>query len=370
MSNPTFERSPHLVALVGEVERLAALLEDADTDGVDADALRADACIATLRLDGSTISSPPARDDVAALQAAAATNAPDDRTTGGTWLDALQTYVDLEDADDNRLWALEYLATEDALASDDLGSALSSDFVDAVIELHRRLTRGLVAPDAAGVLRRSELAVQDGSIGRIVYYPANPGRIERDLHLLAAWVQSAAAREHGLVLSGVVLYELLRIHPFLSANGRLARTAARLLLRNRGLDPAGLAVAEVALAADPLVSYVQVAKSIRRRDLTIWLEIWSEAVAAGLRRSARALRRLTADVPDRATGFLERRPAGPFSIADYRAEAGVGPDDSRTDLQSLLDAGCVARVLGGRGLRFTTVASDERVDSRSEPAEV
>ena len=355
--DPTFEHSRHLVALIAEVERLATLVDDRETDGPVADDLRAAACVATLRLDGSTIPSPPRPDDLDALRAAAPT-VPETKDVGsGTWLDALATYFDLEDADDTRIWTIEYLAAQHALASDDLAKRLTAEFVDVVAELHGRVTRGLVAPDAAGVRRRSALAVQDRSVGRVLYYPSDPDQIERDLHLLAAWVESSAAREHGLVASGVVLYDLLRIHPFLSANGRLARTAARLLLRARGLDPAGLAIAEVALAANPLVSYEQVAKSMRRRDLTIWLETWSEAVAAGLRRSLLALGGLRADVPERATRFVAGRPAGRFTIADYRAEADVGPDDSRTDLQTLLDAGRIERVLGARGLAFTVTTA-------------
>ena len=358
MGDPTFEHSRHLVALIAEVERLATLVDDRDAEGSVADDLRAAACVATLRLDGSTITAPPRPADLDALRAAAPT-VPETKDVGsGTWLDALATYFDLEDADDSRIWTIEYLAAQHALASDDLAKRLPTDFVEAVTELHGRVARGLVAPDAAGVLRRSELAVQDRSVGRVLYYPSDPDQIERDLHLLAAWVESSAAREHGVVASGVVLYDLLRIHPFLSANGRLARTAARLLLRARGLDPAGLAIAEVALARNPLVSYEQVAKSMRRRDLTIWLETWSEAVAAGLRRSLIALGGLRVEVPDRASRFLEDRPAGRFTIADYRAEADVGPDDSRTDLQLLLDAGRIERVLGARGLAFTVAATD------------
>ena len=41
-----------------------------------------------------------------------------------------------------------------------------------------------------------------------------------------------------------------------------------------------------------------------------------------------------------------------FTVADYRAEVAVGPQDTRTDLHALLDAGLVRRVAGSRGLRY------------------
>lgn len=351
---PRFSRTPHLVALVAETERLAALVDGAPEAAFETVRLEllAEAAVATLQLDGSPIQAPPA-EVVAAVELPGPPVPPADQR--GTWIDALR--VDgLEEAPDEAIVAREFGNALVGLGSDDLVELILRDPVSALGTLHGRLTDGLVAEEHAGVLRRSEQTVQDSSVGRILYFTAPPAQIASRLHLLAAWLTSAAAREHALVVSGVVHHDLLQLHPFESANGRLARTAARLLLRGRGLDPGGTAAAEVALATDPLGYHEEVARTGRRRDLTIWLERWGEAVSDGLRRAAGRLDLLAPDVPDRAESFAAARSGTAFTIADYRAEASVGPDEARSDLTALLDAGFIERVPGSRGLRFTAAS--------------
>lgn len=344
---PVLTRTPHLVALVAEAERLAAAVSSARPAASLVEEVAADAAVASLQLDGSPLAAPPD----AALAGAASTDrvvGGDDRPRRGTWLDALRA-GEVEDA---QVTAVEYAGVRAALASDDLAGGLVSEPLRALAELHRRLTRGLLAPDRAGTPRLSDQAVHDASVGRVLYFPAEPAAVPTRLALLGSWLEGAAAREHALVVSGVVHLELLAIHPFEAANGRLARAAARLVLRARGLDPHGLAAAELALRRDPLGYHEEVARTLRRRDLTIWLERWGEAVTGGLRRSARRLGALADAVPDRAERFLRERREPRFTVVDYRAGAGVGPEESRADLERLLDAGRVRRVPGSRGLRY------------------
>jgi Fic family protein len=344
-----FSRTTHLVELVAESERLASAL--AGAEGADRDALVArtvDASVlATLRLDGARLERLPATEDLPDQleqpEVVAATARP------GTWLDAMGR---LRSDPDEAVQALETLGARTALGATDLEEGVFTHPTDVLAELHRRLTRGLVGPEHAGTLRRSDQAVHDASIGRILYFPTQPAAIARELALLEAWLVTTAPREHGLVVSGMLHLELLRIHPFEAANGRLARAAARLVLRARGLDPGGLAAPEPDLEADPLGYHEEVASTLRRRDATIWLERWGEAVTDALRRASRTLELYRPDPPSRAAGFVAARDEDAFTVADYRADAGVGPEDARADLRALLDAGAIRRVPGSRGLRF------------------
>lgn len=348
VEHPTtrFARTPHLVDLVATAERLAAPL-DVDHDPDVVEEIRASAAVATLRLDGSPIEAADGLDDALAGTAWEDTGRPLEERAG-TWLDAMGR----QQVRDEQIVAVEYGGVRAALGSDDLADALLSRPRDTLDELHRRITRGLLLPEDAGRPRRSEQAVHDATSGRVLYRPTRPERIVGRLSLLGGWLQSAAAREHGLVVSGVVHHELLSIHPYEAANGRLARTAARLVLRARGLDPQGLAVAETLLADDPLAYHEEVVATHRRRDVTIWLERWGEAVTGGLRRSARRLGVLDAEPPQRARRFVTGRDDPRFTVADYRADVEVGPEATRSDLAALLDAGLVRRVPGARGLRF------------------
>jgi fido (protein-threonine AMPylation protein) len=347
---PPFTRTPHLVALVAGTERLAALVASVDPPADLLDRLHAEAAVASLRLDGSPIREVPDPAEVPP-DAAELPRLGHDQATTGTWLDALRAGQE----PDREVMLLEYRGVRAGLAADDLADELLTRPVQALGSLHRRVTRGLLAPDVAGRPRRTRQAVHDASVGRVLYHATEPGRIHRRLALLGAWLTSTAAREHGLIASGVLHQQLLEMHPFEAANGRLARTAARLVLRARGLDPAGLALAEPVLLDDALGYYDEVAATRRRNDLTIWLERWAEAVVAGLRLAARRLGVPGGDVPPRAADFLAGWSGPRFTVADYRAEAGVGPEEARGDLDALLDAGRIRRVPGSRGLRFTVV---------------
>ncbi len=358
-----FQRSTHLVALIAEVERLATLVAAAPAE--DRAPLRAarqlPAARASLALDGARMATIT---DAATAEATVREAAVD--VAGGavatsaasraTWLDTLRV---LDDPEDRVVGALELLGVLAADDSDDVTATVLTDPAAALATLHRRLTRGLVTPERAGALRQVEQAVHDGATGRILYLTVPPAALAREVGLLTVWLASTGAREHGLVASGVLHLELLRLHPFDAANGRLARAAARAVLRARGLDPDHLAVPELALAADPLDYHEEVARTLRRRDLTVWLERWSEAVADGLRDTARALGALPTTPPPRGLRFLADHER--FTIADYRAEVGAGPEEARAELTALLDVGRVHRVPGSRGLRFRRCDDPVRV---------
>lgn len=322
----SWTRTPHLVALIAEAEQLASRLATATPGGEHA-ALWEEAAVASCQLDGSSIPG------------------------AVSWEGTLRSASTLEDAPDEQIWGTEVAGVLDAIGADDLGERLFTAPVDALADLHRRLTAGLVGQADAGRPRQTEQAVHDGSVGRILWFTPDPAAVPGQLHELGGWLTSAAAREHGLVVSGILHLEVLRIHPFEAANGRLARTAARLALRARGLDPHGLAVAEIPLAEDSLGIHEEVARTIRRDDQTIWLERWGEAVTAGMRHAIAELGLDRPAVPDRTQPVFEAHPEE-FNLMEYRAAVGAEPEQARADLVELLDAGAIARVPGSRGLKF------------------
>lgn len=348
----TFDLRPtaHLDRLNAEVDRLADLAVDNTAPEPLTTAANERTIVATLRLDGS-----PIRELTEHLAVAEGAPVAGDRTGPSSWYGS---FALLEDAPDERIIALEVQGATSAYASDDLIDQLAADPLTALGELHRRLTRGLLDPERAGVPRTTDQAVQDSSIGRVVYFTVRPERIPEELLRLTSWLAGPAADLPPLHAAGLLHLEVLRIHPFEAANGRLARAAARLWLRRGGLDPQGLAVAEEALAADPLGYHEEVAGTLRRRDAGIWLERWGDAVAAGLRRSMREAGWLDVELPRRSRAFVaDRAPGETFTVADYRAHASddEGSHDATADaeLTVLLDAGAISRVPGSRGLRFT-----------------
>lgn len=349
--------SGYLDDLDAEVARLVDLARSHTAPAPVTAAAHDRAVLATLQLDGSPITALPEELSVVETSGAATAYA-----APSSWYTSFDL---LEDAPDERILALEASGVSGTYASDDLLVTLADDPLTALAELHRRLTRGLLAPDLAGAPRRTDQAVQDAATGRVIYYTTPPEAVVGELDALAGWLSGPAQELTPLRAAGLLHLELLRIHPFEAANGRLARVAARLWLRREGHDPQGLAAAEPALAADRLGYHEEVAGSLRRRDAGPWLERWGEAVAAGLRRALHELGLLSTDIPSRSQAFLDaRRPGEGFTVADLRAHTTAGgalapaadanPGRAAVDeeLRRLLDAGAVDRVPGSRGLRF------------------
>lgn len=354
----------HLDDLLADVDRLAGLV----ADGVDADVPAADrlaaerldrAVAASLALDGA-----PITDVVAGVstwldtlrappRVAEATDVdPDRATVADDAADAAETTIG-EHTPESTVAVLEAGGVAAGLTSTDLLDPILTAPVATLRELHRRVTRGLVAPERAGADRTLEQAVHDGVTGRIIFRAPPPASLPDALERLDRWVVAATQRgEHPLVVSGVLHLEVLSLHPFDAANGRVARAAARLALRAQGGDPHGLACPEPWLATDPLGYHEEVASSRYRRDAAIWLERWGEAVTAGLREVARALGMLpSAPVDAPLPPSLDER----FTVREHQDATGLSAAAARAQLRDLLDTGWIEWVPGSRGLRVRSV---------------
>lgn len=366
--------SAHLGVLLEDIERLAHDVSNAIQLGSTAPQLWDLAVIASCRLDGSTMTATPPTGDIAR--------------------------VVVDDDDPVEVERREYAGVASALGADDLGALLPRDPLRALPALHRLVTSGLVATPSTGMLRRTDQVVSDGQEGRIVFHPVPPATIARELPALQELV---ADRDlHPVVTAGLLQFEVLRLHPFESANGRLARVAARLVLRDAGLDPGGLAVAEIPMSTRRLGNYDVTAAAMRSGDMTMWLETWAEDVVAGLRLTAAELgiepagrADATGAEPNEIVDTLTTR----FTLVDL-AEAtntfaatassidpdpviarGTVADDptvgtsgahdrARRTAARLADAGLITIDSGTRGLRMTRGAPQPPLWSRRSSTEV
>lgn len=337
--------SPWLDQLVDEVDRWAGILAG-HTPGDDlVGRARDEAAVATLRLDGSPVTDvPPPVEDL-----------PVGTATGparGGWLEVLRAGTeDLEQAPDEVLVAVEHHGARRGLDADDLAARLRSEPVGALQALHARVTDGLLAPTHAGAPRRTEQAVHDASVGRVLFFPVTPAEVAARLEAAADWVHDSD--EHPVVVSGVLHHQVLDIHPFEAANGRLARIAARLQLAAAGVDVARITQPEQELLRDSIGYLDDVARCRRLGDPAVFVARWAEAVTAALRTAARTHGVAPAvEVPHTTVSFLADRAGSDFTLRDHRD---AGGEDAGLD--AALDAGLVRRVLGTRGLRWYAPAT-------------
>ncbi|MQA09171.1 MAG: oxidoreductase [Pseudonocardiaceae bacterium] len=130
------------------------------------------------------------------------------------------------------------------------------------------------------VLAASDLIEDPDELGR----PREKVARSRRLDLLARLVVGETAAP-GPVLTAVVHGELLSLRPFSTANGVVARAAARMTMIATGLDAKGLSVPEVAFFrqqqryAEALAGF----SSGEQDGVRDWLLLCCEAVQAGAR---------------------------------------------------------------------------------------
>lgn len=362
-----FRDTDHLVGLIADAEAAAARIAAADAPSRAALAATARRTAARLsaRLDGSPLEDATAARVDAGVVAGEPPTAVADRApaldgTDAGWARVLR----LDSMPTQDVAAVEYanlLAVADAEPA--LAAQVLQDPLTVLTSLHGLVCRGLVAPEVIGRPRRSELAVHDGAQGRVLYNTPPPEAVGELLAQLTAWLAGdlprgfsrAAADTPALVVAGVVHERLLQWQPFEAGNGRVARAAARLVLRARGLDPHAVAVPEVAYHDDRVGYHREVAATIRRRDdLTAWLERDAEAVVGALETAAAALAPAPQpDVPVSAARTVRAlAPGDTVTVAELVAATGATPTDAREHLRALVRSGVLQRDPGTRGLRY------------------
>lgn len=360
-----FAWTDHLAELVGRTEAAAARVATAPPAARAAEATAAQPAVArlSLLLDASpltveTAAAVDARlarglaplDDAAAARAGAQAGA--DVADFSGWARALR----LDAMATQEVATLEYAGMRALVAAEaDLAPRFLEAPVATLRAAHTLACAGLVDAEVRGRTRRTDQAVLDGGQGKVLYHLVDPGRLPGLLAAFDRWVTTASATMPALVVAGAVHGLLLAWGPFEAANGRIARTAARLVLRARGTDPAGLGVTERFLAADRFGYYAEVAATLRRRgDLALWLERVGEATAEALEDVAD---RLVPPVerpepPERARAVLAViAPGDALTLRDYALRAGVSLATARVELAALRAAGLVRVEPHSRGLR-------------------
>ncbi|MEE8599595.1 Fic family protein [Euzebya tangerina] len=344
--------SHHLVGLVARVEAANTRLAAADPDrrAALAERSRRRAAALSARLDGS-----PLREDtvtevddgrVPSLDGAVPEGA------GSGWVRAVR----LESGEVQRLAAIEYHNLIGVAAIEDqLAELIHTDTRAALHALHQQIVGQLVDPDVIGQPRRTEQAVHDGAHGMVIYAAPPPDRAAEMMTELLDWLDRKVLTVHPAIVAGVVHERILQAQPFEAGNGRVARAATRLVLINRGIDPAGAAVLEEELIADAAAYYGEVAATIRRSDdLLPWLERHTGALARALERAADQLDpRPLPGLPERGRDVVASLPvSGMVNVRSYATDVGVDLRTARHDLEAFARAGVLAEVAGGHGLIF------------------
>lgn len=169
-------------------------------------------------------------------------------------------------------------------------------------EIHKLTVDKIVSAEKIGVFRTSQVVIKDETTGKVVFSPPPFIEVPFLLEDFFAWLNSSAALEvHPILKAGIVHYILVTIHSFVEGNGRVARAFTTLSLIRDGYDIKRFFALEEHFDNDPAAYYDAFSQvdaqspNIGARDLTPWLEYFTEVVAAELSRIKEKVKKLSID---------------------------------------------------------------------------
>lgn len=175
--------------------------------------------------------------------------------------------------------------------------------IETILEMHRLLFNEILDPSIAGQWRSKQVAIKNIQTGEISFTPPPAAEIPYLIEDLFNWVNSDRAKQlHPVVKSGIIHFEVSRIHPFTRGTGKIARAITLLLLNLDGYDfKKGLCLEE-SYDESPMEYYLTiqaVANSpvldAQERDLTPWLDFFVNGFASQASVTKEKIKRLSTD---------------------------------------------------------------------------
>lgn len=176
--------------------------------------------------------------------------------------------------------------------------------IGTVMTLHRISMDKLLPEERLGAYRDVEVVLKNSRTGMTSFKPPAARNVPALLNLFLEWVNSAEGQEiHPVLRAGITHYEFARIHPFVDGNGRVGRALATLVLFKAGYDTKKFFSIEEFYDRNS-ARYFEALQSASNqlvvdeseRDLTFWLEFFSEGLAVELGRVKDRVKKLSVDL--------------------------------------------------------------------------
>jgi Fic family protein len=177
-------------------------------------------------------------------------------------------------------------------------------YSETIIKKIHELTTVKVIPDSElGKYRHQQVVLKNTRTGEIAHRPPPAIEVPYLVTDLVAWLNFPESREiHPAIRSAIAQYILVAIHPFIEGNGRVSRAFAMLPLYVEGYDIRRLFSLEEYFDRNAESYYNtiqethQLASDIFKRDLTHWIEYFTQALSIELTRVKDKVQSLSRDI--------------------------------------------------------------------------
>lgn len=175
--------------------------------------------------------------------------------------------------------------------------------LETILEVHRLTTLKILPEEQSGQFRLRQVVIRNTKTGQVSFTPPPAAEVPFLVEDLINWINSEESKElHPVIKSGIIHYELARIHPFVDGNGRVARAVATLVLFLDGYDIRKFFSLEQYFDDNPMDYYLtlqavsnQLVMDSHERDLTPWLEYFVKGLAIELNKVKEQVQRISAD---------------------------------------------------------------------------
>lgn len=184
-------------------------------------------------------------------------------------------------------------------ALEDLNKKLNKGFlsltVDLISKIQKQVTEKLIPRFESGKLRVKPVFVINPKTRQTIYLPPDAKDVPILMNKLIEFIRINTNIIDPLILAGIFHKQFVIIHPFMDGNGRTARLATKILLRNLGLNTFNLFsfenyynrnVTNYFQSVGVIGNYYEIAKLI---DFTSWLEYFTDGIIDELLRVKKLL---------------------------------------------------------------------------------
>ncbi len=234
-------------------------------------------------------------------------------------------------------------------------------------KLHRTITDKILDSEQLGEYRKKQVVLRNSQTGEISFRPPPAIHVPFLMREFLFWVNKHTNDTiHPIIKAGLVHHEMVRIHPFLDGNGRVARLFATLVLMLGGYDIRHFFSLEEYYDRDAAAYYENLQKA-SAGDLTTWLEYFCYGAAYEFEKVKERVLKVSQDakLKERFGGrqiFLTERQ---MKIMHHIQEVGfiqnksfsgvfpsVSEDTILRDIQTLIREGLIKKVGSTKAARY------------------
>jgi Fic family protein len=239
-----------------------------------------------------------------------------------------------------------------------------------VKKLHRSVTDGILAPEQIGEYRVKQVVIRNSDTGEVTFRPPPAVEVQFLMREFLYWVNKTTSDDmHPILKAGIAHHELVRIHPFIDGNGRVARALVTLILFLEEYDIRQFFSLEEYYDKDA-VTYYEYLQKATSGDMEAWLEYFVLGVAIEFERVKKKILKLSKDtyLKEKLGGkqvYLSERQT---KIIEYIQSLGylqnqmfvevtddVSEDTILRDIADLIDKGIIKKVGRTKAARYVMV---------------